>query len=381
MQKEAKYNLTGMLISAIVLEVLFWAAFALVYFVVSRAVPGLRWQHSDLGWLFLSGPVMLLIFAGGALLKNRRLSVFSDRKLLFTQLTDISSVNTTLKYLLWRLAIASLILALINPQLGSKMAEAKVKGIEIMIDVDVSNSMLAEDLKPNRLTAATRAIERLLDQLHGDRVGIVVFAGQAFVQLPITSDYSAGKLFLSSIGTDIVPVQGTAIGSAIDLSLESFDYDSPVQKVIIVITDGENHEDDPVASAKKAAEKGVKVFTIGMGSTEGAPIPVYNRGRKTGYKKDESGNTVVSKLDQQMLEEIAEAGQGSFIRASNAEVGLQPLLEKLNKIQKTEMGSVTYAEYEDRFQVFLALGLAFLLLEFLIRDRKGKLAKRINLFD
>ena len=381
MKTEAKYNLTGMLISAAVLEVLFWIAFGVVYFVVSKALPGLRWQHPVLIWLFLTGPLMFLIFAVSAVFKNRRLAVFSDRKLLFAHLPDISSVNTTLKYLLWRLAMACMIMAIVNPQLGSKMAEAKVKGIDIVIDMDVSNSMMAEDLKPNRLKSATRAIEKLLDNLHGDRVGIVVFAGQAYVQLPITNDYSAGKLFLSSIGTDIVPVQGTAIGSAIDLSMESFDFESAVQKAIIVISDGENHEDDAVASAKKAAEKGVKVFTIGMGSPEGTPIPDYKNGRKVGFKKDQDGKTVVSKLNESMLKEIADAGDGAYVRASNAEVGLRPLLEKLNKIQKTEMGSVTYSEYEDRFQVFLALALAFLFLEFFIRERKGKLAKRINLFD
>ncbi len=381
MKNEAKYNLTGMLISAAILELLFWAAFGIIYFVISKALPGLRWQHPVLIWLFLTGPLMFVIFAISAIRKNQKLSIFSDRKLLFAHLPDISSVNTTIKYLLWRLAIACMIMAIVNPQLGSKMAEAKVKGIDIVIAMDVSNSMMAEDLKPNRLKAATRAIEKLLDNLHGDRVGIIVFAGQAYVQLPITNDYSAGKLFLSSIGTDIVPVQGTAIGAAIDLSLQSFDFESAVQKAIIIISDGENHEDDAVASARKALEKGVKVFTIGMGSPDGVPIPDYKNGRKVGYKQDQDGKTVVSKLNESMMEEIADAGDGSYIRASNAEVGLQPLLEKLNKIQKTEMGSVTYAEYEDRFQVFLALALAFLFLEFFIREREGKLAKRINLFD
>jgi Ca-activated chloride channel family protein len=221
----------------------------------------------------------------------------------------------------------------------------------------------------------------LLERLHGDRVGIIVFAGQAFVQLPLTNDYSAGKLFLSAIDPDIVPVQGTAIGSAIDLSMESFDLETPAQKTIIVITDGENHEDDAVAAAKKASENGVKVYTIGMGSTEGTPIPQYNNGRRQGFKKDNQGNVVVSKLNEEMLKEIASAGDGSYIRASNAEVGLRPLLDELNDIEKTDMGTVAYAEYEDRFQLFLAIALACILLEFFISGKKGKLAKRVNLFD
>ena len=381
MEKKAKYNLTGMLITAVVLEIMFWSAFVSVYFVLSKALPGLRWERPDLAWLFFTGPLIFLVFALSSWFKNYRLAKFGDRRLLYSLLPDISSVNASIKYVLWRLAAAFLVLALMNPKLGSKMSEVKVRGIDIMLAVDVSNSMLAEDLKPNRLVTATRAIEKMLENLHGDRIGIVVFAGQAFVQLPITSDYSAGKLFLSSINTDIVPVQGTAIGAAIDLSLESFDFDTPAQKVIVVITDGENHEDDAIASAKAAKDQGVKVFTIGLGSTDGTPIPNYVRGRRDGFMKDREGNTVMTRLNEDMLRELADAGNGAYIRASSAEVGLKPLLEDLNTIEKTEMGSVSYSEYEDRFQVFLALALACLLLEFFIRERKGKIARHVNLFD
>lgn len=381
MEKRARYNLLGMIITAVLLEVMFWTAFLIIYFVLAQAMPGLRWQKPELAWLFLTGPLMFVVFTLTAINKNYRLRRFGDPVLLFSLLPNISSVNAGIKYVLWRLAAGFLVLALINPQLGSKMSEAKVRGIDIMLAVDVSNSMMAEDLRPNRLKLATRSIEKLLENLHGDRIGIVVFAGQAFVQLPITNDYSAGKLFLSSISPDIVPVQGTAIGAAIDLSLESFDFNSPAQKVIIVITDGENHEDEPVASAKAAADQGVKVFTIGMGSTEGTPLPNYIRGRKDGYLKDREGNIVMSRLNESMLKDIANSGNGTYIRASNAEVGLKPLLEELNSIEKTEMGSVSYSEYEDRFQVFLALALACLLLEFFIRERKGKIAREVNLFD
>lgn len=380
-EKKAKYNLTGMLITAVVLEVMFWTAFVSVYFVLSKALPGLRWERANFAWLFFTGPLIFLVFAFTAWYKNYRLAKFGDRRLLYSLLPDISSVNASIKYVLWRLAAAFLVLALMNPKLGSKMSEVKIRGIDIMLAVDVSNSMLAEDLKPNRLVTATRAIEKMLGNLRGDRIGIVVFAGQAFVQLPITSDYSAGKLFLSSINTDIVPVQGTAIGSAIDLSLESFDFDTPAQKVIVIITDGENHEDDAIASAKAAKDQGVKVFTIGLGSTEGTPIPNFVRGRRDGFMKDREGNTVMTRLNEDMLRDIADAGNGAYIRASNAEVGLKPLLEDLNTIEKTEMGSVSYSEFEDRFQLFLALALACLLLEFFIRERKGKIARQVNLFD
>ena len=381
MKNKAKYNLTGILIAASILEVVFWLFFGLVYLVVMDAVPGLRIGRPELWWLFLLGPVMFLFFWISIWSKNRRLDRFGESSLLSSLVTELSSVNTGVKYILWRLAAGFLVLALINPQLGSKMAEAKVKGIDIIVALDVSNSMMAEDLSPNRLVAANRAISKMLEKLKGDRVGIIVFAGQAFVQLPITSDYSAGKLFLSTIDTDVVPVQGTDIGAAIDLSMKSFSDDSPAQKAIVVITDGENHEADAVVAAQEAAKKGIRVFTIGMGSPNGTPIPQYNGKTRTGFKKDREGNIVVTKLNEQMLREIAKAGNGAYIRASNAQVGLEPLLAELNRIEKTDMGTVAYAEYEDRFQIFLALALACLILEFFLGNQKGRVAKRLKLFD
>jgi Ca-activated chloride channel family protein len=377
----SKYNLTGILIAASILEVVFWLLFGVVYLVVMDAVPGLQIGRPELWWLFLLGPLMFLFFWISIWSKNRRLDRFGESSLLSNLVSELSSVNTAIKYILWRLAAAFLVLALINPQLGSKMAEAKVKGIDIIVALDVSNSMMAEDLSPNRLVSAKRAISKMLEKLQGDRVGIIVFAGQAYVQLPITSDYAAGKLFLSTIDTDVVPVQGTDIGAAIDLSMKSFSEESPAQKAIVIITDGENHEADAVVAAQEAAEQGILVFTIGMGSQDGTPIPQYNGNTRTGFKKDQDGNIVVTKLNEQMLREIAKAGNGAYIRASNAEVGLQPLLAELNQIEKTDMGTVAYAEYEDRFQIFLALALLCLVLEFFLGNQKGRVAKRLKLFD
>lgn len=381
MKNASKYNLTGILIAASILEVVFWLLFGVVYLVLMDAVPGLQIGRPELWWLFLIGPLMLLFFWISIWSKNRRLDRFGESSLLSNLVTDLSSVYTAIKYILWRLAAAFLVLALINPQLGSKMAEAKVKGIDIIVALDVSNSMMAEDLSPNRLVSAKRAISKMLEKLQGDRVGIIVFAGQAYVQLPITSDYAAGKLFLSTIDTDVVPVQGTDIGAAIDLSMKSFSEESPAQKAIVIITDGENHEADAVVAAQEAAEQGIRVFTIGMGSQDGTPIPQYNGNTRTGFKKDQEGNIVVSKLNEQMLREIANAGNGAYIRASNAEVGLEPLLAELNQIEKTDMGTVAYAEYEDRFQIFLALALLCLVVEFFLSNQKGKVAKRLKLFD
>jgi Ca-activated chloride channel family protein len=381
MQQTSKYNLTGILIAASILEVVFWILFGVVYFVVMDPVPGLRLGRPELWWLLLLGPLMFFLFWFSVWSKNRRLDRFGESRLLSSLVTELSSVNTGVKYILWRLAAAFLVVALINPQLGSKMAEAKVKGIDIIVALDVSNSMMAEDLSPNRLVSARRAISKMLEELKGDRVGIIVFAGQAFVQLPITSDYAAGKLFLSTIDNDVVPVQGTDIGAAIDLAMKSFSEESPAQKAIVVITDGENHEEDAVVAAQEAAEQGIKVFTIGMGSPDGTPIPQYNGRTRTGFKKDQDGNIVVSKLNEQMLREIANAGNGAYVRASNAEVGLEPLLAELNQIEKTDMGTVAYAEYEDRFQIFLALALACLILEFFLGNQKGRVAKRFKLFE
>ncbi len=381
MKENPRYNFWGMFVAALVLEILFWVGFVLVLFIVIDGIPGLKLQRPELIWLFGVGLVMFLIFTLVTWSKNRRLEKFANTNLLGNLVSDVWSVGVVTKFILWRLAVSFLVVALINPQMGSKMAEAKVEGIEIMLALDVSNSMRAEDLRPNRLTLAKRAMEKFLDNLRGDRVGIVVFAGQAFVQLPITNDYSAGKLFLSAINPEIVSVQGTAIGAAIELSLESMDFNSAAKKAIIVISDGENHEDDAIGAAKAAAEKGVKVYTIGLGSPAGSPIPEYNGQKQIGFKKDGEGNTVVTKLNEDMLREIAIAGNGTYIKASNAELGLNILSDEINAIEKTEMGTVTFAEYEDRYQFFLALALICMLMELFILERKGKFSRRLNIFD
>ena len=255
------------------------------------------------------------------------------------------------------------------------------EGFELMIALDVSNSMLAEDLQPNRLERAKQSISKTIDKLKGDKIGVVVFAGEAYVQLPMTTDYAAAKLFLSTIGTDIVPTQGTAIGKAIELSIESFAEAPAKNRAIIVITDGENHEDDAIAQAKNAVEKGIVVHTIGIGSPEGTPIPLYSRGRKSGFRKDRAGNTVVTKLNEQALQEIASAGDGIYIRANNTQTGLKILFDELNKLEKAEFGTKMFTDYEDRFQYFIAAALLLLVLELLISERKSKWFRNFNLFE
>ncbi|MGY8953655.1 MAG: VWA domain-containing protein, partial [Flavobacteriales bacterium] len=278
-------------------------------------------------------------------------------------------------------AFACLIISLANPQIGSKLQEVKREGVDIIVALDLSNSMLAEDFSPNRLEKSKRSISKLVDRLHADRIGIVVFAGEAYVQLPLTSDYAAAKLFLRSVSTDIMPTQGTAIGEAIGLSAKSFDEQSKAGKAIIIITDGENHEGDATAAASAAAEKNIKVFTVGMGSSKGVPIPVYRGGQRVDYRKDRDGNSIVTRLNEDMLKEIAAAGSGKYIRASNAGTGLDIIMDELDNMEKAEYGTKMFSDYEDRFQYPLALGLLLLIIEFFISEKRNRWLMDMNLFE
>ncbi|MCO6501191.1 MAG: VWA domain-containing protein [Vicingus serpentipes] len=324
---------------------------------------------------------MLLLFFYTQNWKNRKRKAFGDSKMIARMMPNVSTSMPIVKFILFGLATTSLFLGLANFQYGTKMEEVKREGIDLMIALDVSNSMLAEDLSPNRLERAKRAIYQLIEKLHNDRLGIIVFAGDAYVQLPITTDYSSAKLFLETIGTDIVPTQGTSIGSAIDLAMESFDFENGTSKAIIVITDGENHEEDAVVNAQSASEEGVSVHTIGMGSEGGAPIPIYKQGAQIGFRTDNQNNTVVSKLNEDMLKQIAAAGNGTYVRATNANAGLSIIMEEINKMEKKEFGSKTFKDYEDRFQIFLIIALVLLILEYFISNRKNTKLDRLNLFE
>ena len=294
---------------------------------------------------------------------------------------QVSNSLPVVKFVLYTLAITSLLLGIANLQFGTKVEEVKREGIDLMIALDVSNSMMAEDLKPNRLERSKRAIYQLIEKLHNDRLGIIVFAGDAYVQLPITTDYSSAKLFLETIGTDIVPTQGTSIGSAIDLAMESFDFKNGTSKSIIVITDGENHEEDAVENATIAAKEGVSVHTIGMGSEGGAPLPIYKRGAQVGFRNDKEGNTVVSKLNEQMLKQIASAGNGTYVRATNAKAGLSLIMGEIDKMEKKEFGSKSFKDYEDRFQLFLLVALILLIVEYFISNRRSSKLDGVNIFE
>jgi len=273
-----------------------------------------------------------------------------------------------------------LVLGIANPQIGSKLQEVKRKGVDVMVALDLSNSMLAEDIKPNRITAAKLALSKFIDELKNDRIGLVVFGGQAYTQLPITTDFAAAKLFLSTITTKMIPTQGTAIGLAIEQSMSAFDFENSTSKVIVVITDGENHEDDAIDVAKAAQEKGVIIHTIGLGSIQGSPIPLYKNGRQTGFMKDNQGNSVVTKLNIDMLKEIAGAGSGLFVQAHSGNVGLNYILDEIDSMEKSEFGTKVYTDYEDRFQYFIGISMLLLVFEVLLHDKKNKWLNNKTLF-
>ena len=339
-----------------------------------------RFEHTEILYALILVPVLIAIFAFMLYWRKRALKRFGDWGIMQRLVPAMSGSRVIFKFILLMIGYIFLVIGLANPQIGSKLVEGERKGIDIMIALDVSNSMLAQDIKPDRLTRAKQAISKLIDKLGNDRIGMVIFAGNAYVQLPITTDHAAAKLFLNSVNTDIVPTQGTEIGEAIELAAESFD-DEEHSRAIIVITDGENHEDDAVKVTRSVAEKGINVFTIGMGLTDGTPIPQYNQyGRQVGYKKDKQGHTVVTKLNETMLKEIADAGNGIYVRANNTQAGLSKVFDEINQLEKTEFESKMFSDYESRFQYFIALSLIMLLAELLIFERKSKWLSKIQLF-
>ncbi len=338
-----------------------------------------RFGNIEYLWGLLIIPLLTLFFIWSRIARRRALKKFGQQEILQHLMPYSSKGRPVLKFVILMLALAFIIGGTARPQFGSKLKTVKREGIELMIALDVSNSMMAEDIQPNRLERAKRAISRLIDRLKDDKIGLIVFAGDAYTQLPITSDYNSAKLFLNSVNTQIVPKQGTAIGAAIDLARKSFTPNGEANKAIVIITDGENHEDDAIASAKAAVDEGIVVHTIGMGLPSGSPIPVLKNGQ-TDYLKDRDGKVVVTKLNEQMLEQISAAGHGIYVRANNAQVGLNALFDEMNKMEKQEMETRTYSEYDDQFQYFFAIGLFLLLLEFVILERKNKYLKNINLF-
>ncbi|HUN66979.1 MAG TPA: VWA domain-containing protein [Bacteroidota bacterium] len=328
-----------------------------------------RFAHTEYLYALALLPLLAGLYVWAVHRRKKLLRLFGELPMVEQLTADRSRYKRSVKFTLLAGAIGFIILGLANPQIGTKLEELKREGVDIMIALDVSASMTAEDIKPSRLESAKQEISRMLDKLQNDRIGIVVFAGESYLQLPLTTDYSAARLLLSTIDIDCVPVPGTAIGSALRLARKSFAAGEQKHKVIILITDGENHEDDAVAAAKEAHDEGVIIHTIGMGLPDGAPIPVFQNQSIVGYKKDAEGATVVTKLDELSLTQIAEAGGGKFIRASNQASELDAVLHEIQTMEKKEYGAKVVSEYEDRFQYCLAAAIFLLLLEFFLSER------------
>lgn len=339
-----------------------------------------RFGHIEYLWWLLGLVVIALLFISHIIWTKKTVRKISNSTYRDLVIPGLSLSSKWIRFFFFFMGWLTLIIGLANPQIGSKLFEAKHEGIDLVLAIDVSNSMLAEDIRPNRLERTRLGIEKLIDKLEGDRLGIVIFAGKAFVQLPLTTDYAAAKLFTRNLNTNSVSEQGTSIGTALDVSLQSFDFESPTSKVVIVVTDGEDHEEDAIKMAQTAKSKEVKVFTVGMGSVQGAPIPIYKNGNQLGYRKDKNGKTIVTKLNENMLQEIADAGGGKFFRASNGNIGLQSILDEINSLEKTELESKIYSDYEDRFQYFLIGALLLFLLEVFWPQKRIKFIENLNLF-
>ncbi|MGC8865357.1 MAG: VWA domain-containing protein [Bacteroidales bacterium] len=339
-----------------------------------------RFENPDYFYLLLIIPLLALLFIVARIRRRSNLKLWGDEKLINGLIPDYSSSRPLIRFIIWNLAFVMLVIAAANPQIGSKLVKVKQKGIDMMVCLDVSNSMLAQDAKPNRLENAKLAITKLVDQLKGDRIGIVVFAGKAYVQLPITSDYAAARMFISKISTDLVPTQGTAIAEAIRMAHESLTSETR-SKAIIIITDGEDHEGNVMEEAEKAAADGIQIYTLGIGTPEGAPIPIMGPdGSMAGYRKDSEGNTIMTRLDEITLQKIASTGNGIYIRSANTNQALRKIFEEIGKLEKTEFDTRLFSEYDNRFHYFLWIALALLITELFISLRKSKLWSRLNLF-
>ena len=329
----------------------------------------IQFEHIEhLYYLFLIPFIIILCYLNNNWIKRNRLK-FSSQNLINKLIKNNSIQRKKIKNILQLIAITSLIIGISNPKIGTNIEEIKREGIEIIIALDLSNSMLCEDIKPNRLTRSKQAISNLIDQLEGDKIGLVIFAGEAYTQLPITSDYSAAKMFLENVNTKTIKNQGTNIGDAIDRSLNSFNYTNDFNKSIIIITDGEDHEEDAFKKSKEALNKGVYIHTLAVGEKGGGPIPLLN---KKGFKKDRDGNIIVSKPNFDFLSELANSANGTNINANNSEIGLKKLFEEINKIEKKEISDMIFTDYKDRFPIFLALSLTLLMINLCINEHSNE---------
>ena len=335
-----------------------------------------RFENPIYLWLLLVIPILIIIKIMMWYVQRKKLSRIGNPTLLKELMPDVSRFRPWVKFLLLITALSSLILTLARPQFGSKISHEKRNGIEAIIALDISNSMLAQDVQPSRLDKSKLMIENLINSFINDKIGLVVFAGEAYVQLPITSDYVSAKMFLNDITPNLISAQGTDIARAIRVSLSSFTQQKGVGKAIILITDGEDNEGGALEAVKEAKEKGVNVFILGVGDSKGAPIPLGNGE----YLKDNHGQTVMTALNEKMCKEIAQAGSGTYIHIDNTSLAQEQLNNELSKLQKGDSDAVVYSEYNEQFQIVALLSFILLLIEVCLLERKNPLFKRFNLF-
>ncbi len=327
-------------------------------------------------------PVIVMLFVLLQIWKKRTRKKFADLSLLKRLTPNRSSFKSSLKLMFFLLGITFLILGLVNPKIGTKLETVKREGVDIVFAVDVSKSMLAEDIAPNRLEKAKRLVSEIINQLASDRIGIIAYAGQAFPQLPITTDYGAAKMFLQNMNTDMLTSQGTAINEAIELATTYYDDEEQTNRVLFIISDGEDHSEGTTLKAvEDAVEAGIQIFTIGVGKSKGAPIPIKRNGVVESLKKDRQGEVVITKLNEVVLQDIASEGNGEYIDGTNTGDAVEQIKELLIQMDKTEFEAKQFAEYKDQFQWFLGVGLLFLFLDVFILDKKTKWLKKLNLFN
>jgi Ca-activated chloride channel family protein len=332
-------------------------------------------------WTLLIIPAIVVFFLLLILWKKQAQKKFADKVLLKRLSPNQSVFKSVLKIIVLSLAFASLAIALVNPKIGTKLETVKREGVDIVFAIDVSKSMLAEDIKPNRLEKSKQLVSQIINNLGSDRVGIIAYAGKAFPQLPITTDYSAAKLFLQNMNTDMLSSQGTAINEAILLAKTYYDNDEQTNRVLVIISDGEDHSEAAVQVAEQASQEGIKIFTIGVGEAKGGPIPLKRNGIVTGYKKDSQGETVITRLDETTLKNIAAQANGQYIQGRTTDKVVNQIKDILNKMDKTEFEAKQIADFKDQFQWFLGLAILLFFIDIFLLERKTAWLKKLNLFN
>ncbi|MDD2797028.1 MAG: VWA domain-containing protein [Bacteroidales bacterium] len=335
-----------------------------------------RFAHPEFLYVLIILPAIFAFYVYTQIVRYKDLRRFGNPILLEQLMPNVSNKRQIAKFWLLLSAVGVLVFVLAGPQFGAKVDNVKKKGIEVMICLDLSNSMMSRDVAPSRLEKSKQILSKLVDALDNDKIGLVVFAGDAYVQLPITSDYVSAKMFFSTLNPKLVPSQGTAIGAAIHTAMRSFTPNEESEKAIILITDGENHEDDANGAADEAKKKGIRVNVIGVGTPSGSPIP-DDLGT---FRKDENGDVVITKLNEEMCRQIASAGKGLYVRADNTNGALKAIENELGKLKKSEVESTIYSEYNEQFQSIALIVLLILLVEFIILERKNRFLKNIHLF-